>query len=139
MNELIDKFGDKLVIMAFPCNQFGHQENGDGDEILNNLRHVRPGGGFDPKAILMEKCQVNGEGAHAVFQWLKSALPAPSDDPTPLMANPLLIIWSPVTRNDISWNFEKFLISPEGEPVKRYSRNFLTSAIGEDIKHLFNH
>jgi len=136
MNALADKYGEQLVILAFPCNQFGHQENGDGDEILANLKHVRPGNGFEPKMVLMEKCIVNGEGTHPVFDWLKASLPAPHDDPDPLMGNPLLITWSPVKRSDISWNFEKFLISPAGAPVKRYSRSFITEKISADIDQL---
>ena len=56
MNELCERFGDeKLAILAFPTNQFGHQENGDGPEILNSLKHVRPGNGFEPKAIMLQK------------------------------------------------------------------------------------
>jgi glutathione peroxidase len=84
----------------------------------------------------MEKCIVNGEGTHPVFDWLKSSLPAPHDDSDSLMANPLFITWAPVTRSDISWTFEKFLISPAGAPVKRYSRSFITEKIGADIDHL---
>ena len=55
MNDLCQKYGDKLVILAFPTNQFGHQENSNGEEILNTLKHVRPGNGFEPKCILFEK------------------------------------------------------------------------------------
>ena len=55
MNELCEKFGDALVILAFPTNQFGHQENGDGREILDTIKHVRPGNGFEPKCILLDK------------------------------------------------------------------------------------
>lgn len=55
MNELSDRFGDKLVILAFPCNQFGHQENTKEFEILNSLKYVRPGAGFEPKAKLFSK------------------------------------------------------------------------------------
>ena len=55
MNDLCQKYGDKLVILAFPTNQFGHQENSNGEEILNALKHVRPGNGFEPKCILFEK------------------------------------------------------------------------------------
>merc|ERR1719369_280770 len=58
--------------------------------------------------VLMEKCIVNGEGTHPVFDWLKASLPAPHDDSDSLMGNPLLITWSPVKRSDISWNFEVF-------------------------------
>ena len=52
------------------------------------------------------------------------------------MANPNFFVWKPVKRTDIAWNFEKFLIDKEGKPVKRYSRNFLTKDIEEDIKAL---
>ena len=51
------------------------------------------------------------------------------------MSNPQFFIWKPVKRTDIAWNFEKFLIGPDGTPLKRYSRNFLTSDIAEDIKN----
>ncbi len=43
------------VVLAFPTNQFGHQENSDGEEILNSLKYVRPGHGFEPKAVMFEK------------------------------------------------------------------------------------
>jgi len=136
MNDLCEKFQDKLVILAFPTNQFGHQENSNGEEILNSLRHVRPGNGFEPKAVMMDKVEANGENEHAVFKWLKKRLPHPSDDTESLMADPKFCIWKPLKRTDISWNFEKFLISPDGTPIKRYSRHFLTSSIEDDIKKL---
>lgn len=71
-----------------------------------------------------------------MFVYLKEKLPFPSDDAMALMTDPQCIIWSPVRRNDVSWNFEKFLVGPDGEPYKRYSRNFLTSDIEADIKEL---
>jgi glutathione peroxidase len=43
------------VILAFPTNQFGHQENSSGQEILSALKFVRPGNGFEPKAIMFDK------------------------------------------------------------------------------------
>ena len=43
------------VILAFPTNQFGHQENSNGQEIINSLKHVRPGNGFEPKCIMFDK------------------------------------------------------------------------------------
>ena len=55
MNELCEKYGDKLVILAFPTNQFGHQENSSGQEIINALKYVRPGNGFQPKCIMFDK------------------------------------------------------------------------------------
>jgi len=136
MNQLLEKYPDNLVILAFPSNQFGHQENSSGVEILNALKFVRPGNGFVPKAVMFDKVEVNGENEHPLFTYLKKAMPTPSDDQESLMGDPKFIIWKPVKRSDISWNFEKFLISPSGEPVKRYSRYFLTSNVEEDIKKL---
>ena len=96
--------------------------------------------------------EANGENEHPVFKFLKKALPQPSDDAESLMANPQFFIWKPVKRTDIAWNFEKFLIGPDGTPIKRYSRfvstfiipyyifenfrNFLTANIADDIAEL---
>lgn len=136
MNELSEKYGDKLVILAFPSNQFGHQENSNGQEIMNALKHVRPGNGFVPKCILMDKVQVNGESEHEVFRWLKRKLPLPVDDAQSLITDPKFIIWSPVRRTDIAWNFEKFLISPTGKAVKRFSKSYETINLTEEIDRL---
>lgn len=114
------------------------QENCKNEEILASLKYVRPGNGFEPKFQLLEKVDVNGNEAHPLFVYLKEKLPFPSDAPNALMGDPKCIIWSPVCRNDVSWNFEKFLIGPDGTPFKRYSRNFLTSDIEGDIKKLLN-
>ena len=76
---------------------------------------------------------VNGEGEHPVFKWLKSRLPYPKDDSESLMGDPKFIIWKPIKRSDISWNFEKFLIDQTGKPVKRFSKGFQTCNIDKDI------
>uniref|UniRef100_A0A3Q3JVT9 Glutathione peroxidase 1 n=1 Tax=Monopterus albus TaxID=43700 RepID=A0A3Q3JVT9_MONAL len=139
MNELHERYASKgLVILGVPCNQFGHQENCKNEEILLSLKYVRPGNGFEPKFQLLEKVDVNGKDAHPLFVFLKEKLPSPSDEPFALMTDPKFIIWSPVCRNDVSWNFEKFLIGPDGEPFKRYSRRFLTSDLEGDIKKLLS-
>lgn len=115
---------------------FFKQENCKNDEILSSLKYVRPGGGFVPTFQLLEKVDVNGADAHPLFVYLKEKLPFPSDNSMALMADPKFIIWNPVSRNDVSWNFEKFLVGPDGEPYKRYSRSFLTIDIEADIKKL---
>ncbi|KAF1391610.1 hypothetical protein PFLUV_G00043890 [Perca fluviatilis] len=139
MNALHEQYSSKgLVILGVPCNQFGHQENCKNEEILVSLKYIRPGNGFEPKFQLLEKVDVNGKDAHPLFVFLREKLPFPSDEPTALMNDPKLIIWSPVCRNDVAWNFEKFLIGPDGEPFKRYSRRFLTSDIDGDIKKLLS-
>ena len=43
------------VVLGFPSNQFGHQENSNGQEILNALKYVRPGNGFEPKCVMFNK------------------------------------------------------------------------------------
>jgi len=136
MNQLCQKFQDKLAVLAFPSNQFGHQENNSNEELLDLLRHVRPGKNFQPLMDIFEKIQVNGKKEDPLFTFLKKSLPTPHDDPEALIDNPSSIIWKPVKRSDISWNFEKFLVSPDGLPVKRYSKSFLTSEIEKDIKDL---
>jgi glutathione peroxidase len=137
MNELVSRFGsEKLAILGFPCNQFGKQENAKEEEILNLLRHVRPGNGFEPKIEMFCKVEVNGSDAHPLFQFLKESLPLPEDDQSSLMNDPKFIIWSPVTRNDIAWNFEKFLITPDGTPYKRFSKKYETIKLEKDIADL---
>jgi len=136
MNELKEKFGDKLEVLAFPCNQFGHQENTTEGELLNSLRHVRPGNNFEPKVDLFGKVDVNGKTTHPIFQYLKERLPLPADDSVSFMGDPKCIIWSPVSRSDIAWNFEKFLIGKDGKPYKRFSKKFETILLKEEIENL---
>lgn len=123
------------VLVALP---FLPQENAKNEEILNSLKYVRPGGGFEPNFTLFEKCEVNGAQAHPLFAFLREALPAPSDEATALMTDPKFITWSPVCRNDVAWNFEKFLVGPDGVPVRRYSRRFPTIDIEPDIEALLS-
>uniref|UniRef100_A0A669QIN8 Glutathione peroxidase 1 n=1 Tax=Phasianus colchicus TaxID=9054 RepID=A0A669QIN8_PHACC len=112
------------------------KENATNEEILRSLEYVRPGNGFKPNFTMFEKCEVNGNGAHPLFVFLREALPFPHDDPSALMTNPQYIVWSPVCRNDVSWNFEKFLVGPDGVPFRRYSRHFETIKLQDDIELL---
>ncbi|XP_062046146.1 glutathione peroxidase 1-like [Lepus europaeus] len=107
-----------------------------GDIETESNHHL--GGGFEPNFMLFQKCEVNGAKAHPLFAFLREALLAPSDDPTALMTDPKFITWSLVCRNDVSWNFEKFLVGPDGVPVRRYSRRFPTIDIEPDIQALLS-
>ncbi|KAJ8372030.1 hypothetical protein AAFF_G00295420 [Aldrovandia affinis] len=119
MNDLHARYTRRgLVVLGVPCNQFGHQENCSNDEILKVLKFVRPGDGFEPGFQLLQKVDVNGTDAHPLFVFLKEKLPFPADDPTSFMSDPKSITWSPVCRNDVSWNFEKFLVGPDGSRLK---------------------
>jgi len=136
MNQLSEKFQDKLAVLAFPSNQFGHQENNSNEELLDILRHIRPGNNFRPLMDIFQKISVNGRDEDPIFTFLKKTLPIPHDNQEDLMDDPSSIIWKPVKRSDISWNFEKFLVGPDGLPVKRYSKSFLTADIEDDIEEL---
>jgi len=155
MNALAEKYGDKLAILGFPCNQFGHQTNEDEGEFLNTLKYVRPGDGFEPATTitLFEKTMVNGLEAAPLFKWLKSEMLIPCDemvdtkgngcaDPDALVlprekfGGSTVVLWTPVARSDIAWNFEKFLVGPDGAFIKRYSRYYDTEAIASDIDAL---
>lgn len=139
MNELVDKYGSKgLVILAFPCNQFGHQENTTNAEILNSLKYVRPGNNFVSKTEIFGRIDVNGDKADPLFAFLKEQLPCPHPDGANglLMQDQRYIIWNPVRRSDISWNFEKFLVDKNGKPFQRYSCKFETKDIAKDIEKL---
>uniref|UniRef100_F7BDT1 Glutathione peroxidase 1 n=1 Tax=Callithrix jacchus TaxID=9483 RepID=F7BDT1_CALJA len=114
------------------------KENAKNEEILNFLKYVRPGGGFEPNFMLFEKCEVNGAGSYPLFAFLREALPAPSDDATELMTDPKLIIWSLVCQNDVAWNFDKLLVGPDSVPVRRYRRRFQTIDIEPDIEALLS-
>ena len=115
---------------------FLFQENSSNTEIPAMLKHIRPGDGYEPKFPIHSKIDVNGANAHPLFQYLREQLPTPSDDPASLMANPEFVTWKPVTRNDIAWNFEKFLIDKDGVPFKRYSKKFITADLKDDINVL---
>lgn len=143
MNALTETFGDSLVVLAFPCNQFGHQTNESDQELLSTLKHVRPGGGYEPKFPVFSKLAVNGQDEDALFTYLKAALPVPADDKGGLGADHISanahgqpFLWTPIRRTDITWNFEKFLINQDGVPVKRYSPKFATQDCAADIKAL---
>jgi glutathione peroxidase len=86
-----------LVVLGFPCNQFGKQEPGGADDIAQTC-HINYGVSFP----MFEKVEVNGAAAHPVFRFLKDELPG-------------------VLGGRIKWNFTKFLIGRDGKPLKRFA------------------
>jgi glutathione peroxidase len=85
-------------ILGFPCDQFGHQEPGDEAEI-KKFCSLTYGVSFP----MFAKIRVNGADAHPLYEYLKSSLPG--------------ILGTEA----IKWNFTKFLVGKNGEPIKRYS------------------
>jgi len=131
LNQLLTIF-PQLVILGFPCAQFFNQEPGHNDEILNCLKYVRPGGGYVPNFLLMEKSLVNGANTSNLYVYLKSQCPQPSQ----IIGDPQYFDWDPVQMNDITWNFEKFLITKSGKPYRRYTPETFPPAIVDDITYL---
>uniref|UniRef100_A0A8C0JRH6 glutathione peroxidase n=1 Tax=Canis lupus dingo TaxID=286419 RepID=A0A8C0JRH6_CANLU len=127
LQEELKSFG--VVVLGFPCNQFGKQEPGKNSEILSGLKHVRPGGGFVPNFQLFEKGDVNGEKEQKVFTFLKNSCPPTSD----LLGSSNQLFWEPMKVHDIRWNFEKFLVGPDGVPVMRWFHQAPVSTVKADI------
>lgn len=110
------------------------QEPGKNNEILSALKYVRPGNGFVPNFQLFEKVDVNGVDEHALFKFLKNACPPVGDS----FGNPTnRLFWEPLKINDIKWNFEKFLVGPDGRPVMRWFPRVNVSEVREDILKYF--
>ncbi len=99
-----------LVVLGFPCDQFGHQEPGDAEEIKNFCSL-----NYDVNFPLYAKIEVNGNGAHPLWKWLKQEKPG------------LLGIEA------IKWNFTKFLIDKHGNVVKRYAPTDTPEQIEKDL------
>lgn len=105
-----------LVVLGFPCNQFGKQEPGSADDIAQTC-HINYGVSFP----MFEKIDVNGGAAHPVFRYLKDELPG-------------------MFGGRIKWNFTKFLIGRDGKPLKRFApftkpekmEAAIVAALGED-------
>lgn len=99
LEQLYQRYKDKnFEILAFPCNQFGMQEPGESEEIANFCSTE-----FNISFPLFEKIEVNGAKAHPLFKFLTNKLPG------------LMGIEA------VKWNFTKFLIDPNGMPVKRFA------------------
>uniref|UniRef100_A0A8C6XVZ9 glutathione peroxidase n=1 Tax=Naja naja TaxID=35670 RepID=A0A8C6XVZ9_NAJNA len=79
-------------------------------------RHVRPGGGYVPNFQLFQKGDVNGENEQKIYTFLKNSCPPVVET----FGDTAKLFWSPLKIHDIKWNFEKFLVNPQGKPVMRW-------------------
>uniref|UniRef100_A0A7S3Z832 Glutathione peroxidase n=1 Tax=Lotharella globosa TaxID=91324 RepID=A0A7S3Z832_9EUKA len=124
MNALMDELKEGFTCLGFFSNQFGHQTNEKNKEIVNTLAHVRPGKGFKCKFPIFAKCDVNGANEAPLFTFLKGKLPMPvGAGAMQIMKKKGSILWEPVKRSDIAWNFEKVIVNKEGIPVARWSKS----------------
>ena len=99
LEKLHQEYGPRgLVVLGFPCNQFGAQEPGDAAEIANFCSLT-----YDVSFPMFAKVDVNGDNAHPLYRYLKAEKPG-------LLGT-----------EGIKWNFTKFLVGKDGEVVERYA------------------
>lgn len=99
LEALWQRFGEQgLVVLAFPCNQFGGQEPGSAEEIAAFCSR-----NYGVTFPVFAKLDVNGPAAHPLFTWLKSSAPG--------------ILGSEA----IKWNFTKFLVARDGSVAARFA------------------
>lgn len=112
LEELHKTYAQKgLVVLGFPCNQFGAQDKGSNEEIAEFCQ-LNYGVSFP----MMEKIDVNGSGAHPLFQYLTKEAPG-------LLGS-----------KAIKWNFTKFLIGKDGAVLKRYAPTDTPKSLAKDIE-----
>ena len=97
-------------MLGFPCNQFGAQEPGTDEEILDFARSS-----YSVNFPLFSKIEVNGDGACELYQMLTAALPDEDGN------------------RDIGWNFTKFLVAGDGAVLARFSPMVTPQEIGEKL------
>ena len=105
--------GRGLVVLGFPCDQFGHQEPGDENEIKKFCSL-----NYDVSFPMFSKVAVNGDHAHPLFKYLKNEAPG-------LLGS-----------RAIKWNFTKFLVDKSGKVLKRYGSVAKPESIIKDIEKL---
>jgi glutathione peroxidase len=112
LEELHKAYGKKgLVVLGFPCNQFGAQDSGSNGEIAEFCQ-LNYGVSFP----MMAKIDVNGATAHPLYQWLAAEAPG-------LLGS-----------KSIKWNFTKFLVGKDGSVRKRYAPTDTPASLAEDIE-----
>jgi len=112
LEALYEKYKDQgLVILGFPCNQFGEQEKGSDGEIASFCQK-----NYGVSFPMFSKIDVNGDGAAPLYQQLKKDAPG--------------ILGT----KGIKWNFTKFLVNKQGEVVDRYAPTTKPEALERDIE-----
>ncbi|KAF8783251.1 Phospholipid hydroperoxide glutathione like protein [Argiope bruennichi] len=101
-----------LRILGFPCNQFGGQEPGSESQIKEFIKQ------YNVQFDMFSKIDVNGDNTHPLWSYLKKKQGG-------------------TFGNFIKWNFSKFLIDKNGQPVKRYAPNVEPNAIEPDLLKYF--
>ena len=135
LENMYKKYHDKgLEILDFPCNQFGSQAPGSDDEI-HEFCTLKYNTSFDQ----FKKIEVNGENEDPLFTYLKDQI---AEDEISGVKNKMAmkaiskISKTCKKKNDIKWNFTKFLVDKKGNVVGRYSPTYKPEDMEEKIKEL---
>eukprot|EP01116_Phalansterium_solitarium_P011416 TRINITY_DN27089_c0_g1_i1.p1 TRINITY_DN27089_c0_g1~~TRINITY_DN27089_c0_g1_i1.p1 ORF type:complete len:185 (-),score=25.07 TRINITY_DN27089_c0_g1_i1:154-708(-) len=125
LEPLYQKYKDQgFVILSFPCNQFLYQESGTNEQIAKLVCER-----YKSTYPLFDKINVNGEDAHPLYKFLKASLPGTES----FFTNPLQVLRG---RDEVGWNFEKFLVDRNGVPIKRFRTSVRPSQIEPEIEEL---
>ena len=133
LEALNQKYKDKgLVVIGFPCNQFKEQDPGT-DSQIEEFCQINYGVSFQ----IMKKIDVNGSSADPIFEYLKEQ--APTKAYNGLKAKAAKALFKTISNSvekdsDIKWNFTKFLISKDGNTIKRYSPTTEPEKMESDIE-----
>ena len=113
LEALYKEYGPKgLEIIAFPCDQFAHQEPGSDADIQQFCKR-----NYGVSFPVMAKIEVNGKGADPLYAWLKKQAPG-------------------ALGNSVKWNFTKFLVSRDGTTVKRFAPTVEPKDLRGDIERV---
>lgn len=112
LEKLHQTYSDRgLVVLGFPCNQFGSQDAGSNEEIATFCQR-----NYGVSFPMMSKIEVNGAQAHPLYQWLTAEAPG-------LLGS-----------KAIKWNFTKFLVGKDGRVIKRYAPQDAPEKLAKDIE-----
>ena len=112
LEQLHQTYGERgLVVLGFPCNQFGNQDPGSNGEIATFCQR-----NYGVSFQMMSKIDVNGSDAHPLYRWLAAEAPG-------LLGS-----------KAIKWNFTKFLIGKDGTGLKRYAPQDAPEKLAKDIE-----
>ena len=112
LEKLHQQYGPQgLTVIGFPCNQFASQDPGDNTQIADFCQR-----NYGVSFQMMGKIEVNGAGAHPLYQWLTAEAPG-------LLGS-----------KAIKWNFTKFLVGKDGQVIRRYAPQDAPKKLAGDIE-----
>lgn len=112
LQELHEKYGNQLVLIGFPCDQFGGQEPGSEEEIKGFCQK-----NYGVEFLMASKIEVKGKDQHPIYQWLTQAE------------------LNGVEKSKVAWNFSKYLIDEQGTYLEHFGSK--VNPMSEEITKYF--